>query len=192
MFDPKVHDTPVSVPARPVEALPEPRELAPERKQPRQSTAPHWSPPPAPLFPEHPVYQQASPPKHTQWREIIRALAIEAVTERKNQIPLALFIVLTILAVVLLGAGARSKPPASQLQEFLTHFTVSSNQTETSLFANDRYLGEIGPGGRQFAVVPGVIRLRVIHSDCRARDTTFEFKAGEYKTVGPLDAACGF
>ena len=68
------------------------------------------------------------------------------------------------------GAGGRQRPPTQQLQEFLTHFTVSSNQSETSLFGNDRYLGEIGPAGRQFAVVPGVIRLRVIHSHCRPRE----------------------
>jgi hypothetical protein len=185
MIDPQVHDTPVT----PAEAHPEPHEAQPERKQASTPRRPRVVHHPAPLFPEHPEHQ-APPTQRTQWKAIIRTLALEAVTERKNQIPLGLIILLSITTLALTLA-ARSAPPAPQLQEWFTHVVISSSQPGTSLFSNGRYLGEIGPAGREFAMVPGVIRLRVIHSRCRPSDTTFDFKAGENWTIGPLNAACG-
>lgn len=185
MIEPQVPDTI----ANPVTGHPEPGEIPAAPTPPVQSRRPRVVPRPSPLFPVH-AAQQSRP--RLRWTQRVHELALEAVTERKNQIPLGLLILLSIAAIVLMGAEPHAKPTAPPLQEFLTHFTVSSSQPETSLFGNDRYLGEIGPVGRRFALLPGIIRLRVIHSHCRASDTTIDFKAGEDRTIGPLNAACGF
>lgn len=108
----------------------------------------------------------------------------------RNLVPLGLIIVLGIVGIgLLIGRLTRGAVPPPN--EFLARLMVSSSQPGTSLFGNDRYLGEIGPQAREFTVVPGQIRLRLVRSHCRAIDTTFELKIGEQLTVGPLDPACG-
>jgi hypothetical protein len=113
----------------------------------------------------------------------------EALRQPRNLIPSALIVVLAIGGIVLLLSTLRRKapPPAS---DFLVRLVVSSSQPETSLFGNERYLGEIGPRPREFLVVPGPMRLRLVRSYCQPRDTTFELQIGERLTVGPLDPVC--
>lgn len=185
MIDPQVHDQP----ADPVEVTGENQAGAPVRPQGGRSEPPRASHRSGPLFPEHTI--PVVPPRaRVRIRSRIRPLALEAVTERRNQIPLGLIILLAITFVVLM-TRARPEPPPPQVDEFLPRLVVSSSQPGTSLFGNGQYLGEIGPAGRQFTVAPGLVRLRVIHRDCTASDTTVEFKAGELRTIGPLNAVCG-
>jgi hypothetical protein len=108
----------------------------------------------------------------------------------RNLVPLGLIVVLGIVGIgLLLGALTRRAVPPPN--EYLARLVVSSSQPGTSLFGNDRYLGEIGPQAREFTLVPGQVRLRLVRAHCRAIDTTFELKIGEHRMVGPLDPACG-
>jgi hypothetical protein len=107
----------------------------------------------------------------------------------RNLVPLGLIVVLGIVGIGLL-LGSLTRPAVSPPNEFLARLVVSSSQPGTSLFGNDRYLGEIGPQAREFTLVPGEIRLRLVRNHCRAVDTTFELKIAEHLTVGPLDPAC--
>lgn len=105
MSEPPVHDTPVAPkPATPVGAYPEPQELAPEAKHPRLAGRSRIVHHPTPLFPEH-AEHHVPPSSRERWKHRMHELLVEAVTERKNQIPLGLIILLAIVAIVLLTAG---------------------------------------------------------------------------------------
>jgi hypothetical protein len=171
MTEQQVHDPPAP-----------PDEGAPERQSARRERGTASGNHPTALFPEHLGHPGPAPSR-------IRRLAREAVTLRRNQIPLGLFIVLSIIEIGLL-IQAYQPPPEPPPDPFLAHFFVSSAQSGTSLFGNDRYLGEIGPAGREFTVLPGQFRLRVIHSYCRATETTVDFGPGEHRTIGRLDPIC--
>jgi hypothetical protein len=114
----------------------------------------------------------------------------EAISQPRNLVPLSLIVILAFVAIGLFRSSLRREvsPPANQ---FLASLVVSSSQPKTSLFGNDRYLGEIGPEARAFAVMPGQIRLRLVRSYCLASDTTLDLKVGEHLTIGPLDPICG-
>jgi hypothetical protein len=102
-----------------------------------------------------------------------------------------------MVLIVALGAAGlgllvhRAPAPATaSVDQWLTRIVVSSSAPATSLFANDHYLGEIGPEPREFTVAPGVIHLRVVRRYCQASDTAFEFRAGERHAIGPLNPTC--
>ena len=153
-------------------------DAAPEHPEARRAIIPAPTHPPV-LIPQH---RTRSVPA---WWRIFRLLQ-EAGTERRNLIPFGL-----IVGLALLGLGLLAQPrPAPPPDPSLVHFAVASSYSGTSLFGNGRYLGEIGPQGRDFTVSPGHLRLRVIHSYCHAAETAFDFKAGERHTIGNLDPAC--
>lgn len=114
----------------------------------------------------------------------------EAIRRPRNLVPLGVILVLAIVGIGVLASSLTQRPPPPA-NEFLARLVISSSRPETSLFANGRYLGEIGPRAREFPMVPGQIRLRLVRSYCRASDTTFELKMGELLRVGPLDPVCG-
>jgi hypothetical protein len=171
MPEPRVHDSPASSEAGTQDRRQSPRSVVPP---PARRTAA--------LFPPKPTSPGEAPSR-------LRRLAREAVTERRNLIPLGIIIILSLMGISLLVRAmtreARQPPDPS-----LVHVAISSSQAGTSLFGNDRYLGEIGPGPREFTVPPGRLHLRLVRSHCRASDTTVEFKAGEQRMVGPLDPRC--
>jgi hypothetical protein len=107
----------------------------------------------------------------------------------RNLVPIGLILVLAIAGIGLL-TSALVRRGAQPQNEFLARLVVTSSQPGTSLFANDRYLGEIGPRARQFAIVPGLVHLRLVRSYCRPSDTTLELKVGQRLAIGPLDPIC--
>ena len=136
------------------------------------------------LFPEHanPAREIRLPSRFVGVRE--------ALTERRNAIPLGLIVALGLVAAVLFTR--RPAPPAVVVTEPpQARLSVSSSKPSTSLFANETYLGEIGPTPREFTLAPGRFRLRLIRSHCRAGDTLVEVRAGETLKLGPVDPICG-
>jgi hypothetical protein len=107
----------------------------------------------------------------------------------RNLVPIGLILVSAIAGIGLL-TSALVRRGAQPQNEFLARLVVTSSQPGTSLFANDRYLGEIGPRARQFAIVPGLVHLRLVRSYCRPSDTTLELKVGQRLAIGPLDPIC--
>jgi hypothetical protein len=120
----------------------------------------------------------------------IHGLLWEAVSEPRNLVPLSLIIIFGFVGIGILTSMLR-RPVPQPPNLFLAQLVVSSSQSKTSLFGNDRYLGEIGPRARAFTVLPGQIRLHLVRSYCQASDTTLDLKVGEQRTVGPLDPICG-
>jgi hypothetical protein len=155
----------------------------PER---RRTTGPGMAPPGrrgAALFPDQSGHRGGPPPR-------IRRLLREAISEPRNRVPLALIILLAIVAAGLFVRPA--KPSADQPgTEWFARLVLSSSRPGTSIFANGRYLGEIGPEGREFNLSPGHFALRFIRRDCQAGDTVIDLQAGDRITVGPLNPACG-
>jgi hypothetical protein len=176
MSEPQVHDSPT--PAGPA---------APERRRVPRSVMPPPDHRTAAVFP----YQhEDQPARAAPAPSRIRELWWEAISQPRNLVPLGLIVILAIVGIgVLVSALTQPAPPP--VNAFLARLVVSSSQPATSLFANDRYLGEIGPEAREFVLVPGPLRLRLVRSYCRATDTTLELKVGARVTVGPLDPNCG-
>ena len=167
-----------------VDVSPTPKgEAVPDRRQAPRSVVPPPDHRTGAVFPHPPDRRGRAPAE-------IRGLLWEAVRRPRNLVPFALIMVLAIVGVGLLAATLmrRAAPPPN---EFLARLVVSSSRPGTSLFGNDRYLGEIGPRARAFMVVPGQMRLRLVRSHCRARDTTFQLEIGAQRTIGPLDPVCG-
>jgi hypothetical protein len=119
----------------------------------------------------------------------VRRLALEAVSERRNQIPLSIIGILALVGIGLIVMAA-TRRPWQPPDPAVAHIAISSSESGTSLFANERYLGEIGPGPREFTIPPGRVHLRLIRTHCRASDTTLELRVGEQHRVGPLDPVC--
>jgi len=136
---------------------------------------------PGTLIPEDPRHD-VRPPSATG-----RVLA--QLRKPKNLFPLVLIGVLTFVGLDLLSR-ASTPVPGPAPEQFLVHLTVSSSRPATSLFGNERYMGEIGPEGREFTVAAGQLSLRLVRSRCQSTDTTIQLQAGATVSLGPLDPIC--
>ena len=172
MTEPEVHES-----QKPVNEVTEDRRRAPRA----------MVPPPAgrtaALFPHDP----AAPRPPSRGRELLK----EALGRRRNVIPLLLIVAFGAAGLGLLLHRPPASPAAASMDQWLTRIVIFSSAPATSLFANDHYLGEIGPEPREFTVAPGVVHLRVVRRDCQAGDSVFEFRRGERHEIGPLNPTCG-
>lgn len=171
MKEPQVDDSPTPV-----------SETTPDRRRTPRAVVPPPARRSAALFPHQTSHAVRVPSR-------IRDLAWEAISERRNLIPLGLMIVFAMVGISLL-VKAEQQRAVSRPDELFAHFTISSDRPGTSLFGNDRYLGEVGPAAREFAVPPGDLRLRVVHSYCRAWDTTVTLELGARRSIGPVNPLC--
>jgi hypothetical protein len=171
MSDQQVHDTPTPSGT-----------ATPDRRRTPRSVVPPPARRTSALFP--PTSAHGPSPSR------LRRLALEAVSERRNLVPLSIIVILGLVGIGLIVTAA-TRRPWQPPDPALAHIAISSSESGTSLFANARYLGEIGPGPREFAIPPGRLHLRLIRTHCRASDTTLDLRAGEQRLVGPLDPLCG-
>jgi hypothetical protein len=163
------------------ESHPPANEVTEDRRRAPRATVPPPAGRTAALFPHDPAV--ARPP--SRGRELLR----EVFGRRRNLIPLVLIVALAVAGLGLLLRRA-PQPSTASIDQWLTRIVVSSSAPATSLFANDHYLGEIGPEPREFTVAPGVLHLRVVRRYCQASDSAFEFRAGERHAIGPLNPIC--